>query len=191
MTENYKRGNILQWSEEASEAFIELRMAINNCPKLFWMDDTSPIFLETDASDYGFGAYLYQLVDGMEQPIGFISKSFDERMSRWDVPQKEGYAIFYALQKWEYLLRYRRFTLRTDHDNLTRLKRDHSESNKVQRWFKCFQEFDYELIHIKGSNNKVADAFSRLCAINKKAFTDHDNIVNTKEYLCPLVEIDL
>jgi hypothetical protein len=123
------------------------------------MDDTSPIFLDTDASDYGFGAYLYQIVDVKHHPIGFISKSFIARELNWDVPQKEGYAIFYALNKWDYLLRYRRFTIRTDHDNLTRLKREHGDRNKVQRWFKCFQSFDYTIQHVKGSENIIADSF--------------------------------
>ena len=40
---------------------------------------------------------------------------------------KEGFAIFYALKKWEYLLRNRKFTILTDHRNLTQLRADHGQ----------------------------------------------------------------
>jgi hypothetical protein len=92
------------WSEEAENVFVKIRSAIHECSALFFLDDTSPIFLETDASNYGIGAYLYQVVNGQQKPIGFISKSLHGAELQWDTPQKEGYAIFYALKKWEYLL---------------------------------------------------------------------------------------
>ena len=39
------------------------------------MSGTAPITLHTDASDYGVGGYLFQTVDGVNQPIAFVSKS--------------------------------------------------------------------------------------------------------------------
>ena len=38
------------------------------------MSDTAPITLHTEASDYGVGGYLFQTVDGVNQPIAFVSK---------------------------------------------------------------------------------------------------------------------
>ena len=83
--------------------------AIDECPKLWFLDDHSPIILQTDASDYGIGAYLYQLdkteTSIVEHPVGFISKAIACKHANWDVPMKEGFCIFYALIKFEYLLR--------------------------------------------------------------------------------------
>ena len=78
---------------------------------------------------------------------------------------KEGFAIFYALKKWEYLLRDRKFTILTDHRNLTQLRADHLETNKmVKRWFMAFQEYDIiNWTYVKGADNDVPDQFSRLC----------------------------
>jgi hypothetical protein len=45
---------------------------------LYFPSKDAPIYLYTDASDYGIGAHLYQLVDGVEQPISFISKRFSK-----------------------------------------------------------------------------------------------------------------
>ena len=87
-------------------------------PKLFFYDETAPIFLLTDASDYGIGGYLYQLVDGKEQPVAFVSKSLSGPQLRWPTIQKEAYAVFYCITHLEYLLRDRKFCLMTDHINL-------------------------------------------------------------------------
>ncbi len=65
--------------------------------------------------------------EGKEIPIRFLSKSFDTRMSKWSTIQQEGYAIYYAITSWEYLLRDRKFLVRSDHANLRLL---HAESDK-------------------------------------------------------------
>ena len=160
----------VNWTSECQDAFVDIRQAIDDCPLLWFMDDFSPIFLQTDASEYGIGAYLYQLVkqeDGTskEYPIGFISKSLLSGHDSWDIPMKEGFAIFYALRKWEYLLRGRCFSIKTDHENLTRLRTERSANKMVTRWFVAFQEFDIlDWIFVQGVHNDVPDSFSRLCS---------------------------
>ena len=158
------------WTEACEAAFIDIRQAIDDCPMLWFLDDHSPIFLQTDASDYGIGAYLYQKVlqeDGTtkDYPVGFISKSLVSGHDSWDIPMKEGFAIFYALRKWEYLLRGRRFTILTDHENLTRLRTERSANKMVTRWFTAYQDFDIiEWVHVPAEDNEVPDSFSRLCS---------------------------
>ena len=170
----------IKWGSEHTKSFEALKKAIDECPMLWFMDDESPIYLETDASDYGIGAYLYQRVtleDGTveQRPIAFISKAIPKDRSNWDIPQKEGFAIFYALKKWEYLLRDRQFTIRTDHQNLTRLRVDHDSNKMVKRWFMAFQEYDIlEWQHVPGDENLVADVFSRLCEDMSKDETTDD-----------------
>lgn len=99
MLKAYERNKRLEWTTEAEEAFEEIKRSINECPRLFFLEEESEVHLYTDASDFGIGAHLTQMIHGQENPIGFISKAFDSRMMNWDVPQKEGYAIYYALTK--------------------------------------------------------------------------------------------
>ena len=42
------------------------------------MSNTTPITLHTDASDYSVDGYLFQTVDGIDQPLAFVSKSLDK-----------------------------------------------------------------------------------------------------------------
>jgi hypothetical protein len=163
MVENYKKNQPLKWTPELSQTFENVKKIIGNCPPLFFMEEGLPIYLHTDASDYGMGAYLFQkAMYGPEQPIEFISKSFTRERLRWSVPEKEAFIIYYALQKLEYLLRDEYFILRTDHKNLTYINSEGSA--KVRRWKLAIQEFNFDIEHIAGVDNIVADALSRLCA---------------------------
>ena len=177
MLVNYTRTRKLTWSIEATEAFERIKTAIGDCPTLYFMDTQSPVFLHTDASDYGIGAYLFQVVDGEERPAAFISKTLSETQLRWSTIEKEAYAIFYALTQLQHLIRDRFFTLRTDHNNLTYL--NVHPSAKVLRWKLAIQEYDFAIEHIPGKHNHVADNMSRLCASQKPPKSKHNKEPNT------------
>ena len=165
MLTNYSKAQRLQWSADTTAAFEKTKLVVHECPQLFFLDDVSPIIMETDASQYGIGAHLYQQTkERGNRSIAYLSKAFDARMMRWDTAQKEGYAIYYALIKWEHLLRDRFFTILTDHRNLGYLRDTYGHQGKVQRWFACFQSFDYKLLHLAGDKNAVADGLSRCCS---------------------------
>lgn len=43
---------------------------------------------------------------------------------------------------------------------------DAGSSRKIRRWGIALQEFDFDIQHVPGKDNFVADSFSRLCANN-------------------------
>jgi hypothetical protein len=125
--------------------------------------ENNPVTLETDASDYGIGGVLWQTVGGEKRCVAIYSKSLDATQFNWSTIEKEGYAIFYAFNKWEYMLRDIHFLIKTDHKNLTFVNRDNSQ--KVLRWKLAMQQFDFRVEHIAGKHNIVPDGLSRLCAV--------------------------
>jgi RNase H-like domain found in reverse transcriptase len=80
---------------------------------MHFLNDTDPIFLHTDASDYGIVGYLFQVVARTEHPIAFVSKSLSLSQIRWAVIQKEACAIFFVCMHLKSLLRDRKFILPT------------------------------------------------------------------------------
>jgi transposase InsO family protein len=166
----------LTWTESGIQAFERLKLAITNCQPLWFEDPTRPLHLRTDASDHGIGAILFQFdVEKNIRPIHFLSKALDRRQVRWSVPEKEAYAIHFALTKMEYLLRDRPFILETDHENLTRIYA--SGSPKVYRWHLELQNFPCSIRHIKGADNDIADSLSRLCTTT--AIPDDNDVVSS------------
>ncbi len=119
MIDKYERNRKLIWTDQGRVAFHAIKEAINYCPKLFFINDKDEVVLFTDACDYGLGAVLYQIVEGKMIPICFASKLLSRQELRWSTIEKEAYAIIFAFKKFEYLIRDRKFTLKTDHKNLT------------------------------------------------------------------------
>ena len=164
LLQNYNKTKKIVWTPEAEQAFDLIKSETAKCTTMHFLSDTDPIYLHTDASDYGVGAYLFQLVDGKETPIAFVSKSLNKAQLRWAVIQKEAYAIFYACTYLKSLLRDRLFTIRTDHRNLLYIK-NHSNP-MIIRWLMALSEFSFKIEFIPGVNNNIADSMSRLCRNN-------------------------
>ena len=182
MTEKYKASTKLVWTKEAESAFETMKELIDKCPQLFFHDPNGQIFLQTDASNDGIGAYLFQRIlqaDGtfVDQPIEFISKAFSKEQKRWSTNEQEAYAIFYSCRKLDYLLRDVKFVLQTDHLNLVYVNNE--ASPKVKRWKLALQEYNFDIEHIPGKRNVVADAFSRMCVFD---VTDADTPIE-EEFL--------
>jgi hypothetical protein len=156
-----QKSKYIEWTDEASDGFELLKSAINACPLLYYIDYNLPIILCTDASNYAIGGYLYQISkDNLEQPIRFLSKTLSGAQLRWSTIEKEAFAIYFSLLKMEDLLGGVSFTIKTDHKNLLFLNQ--AGSNKVLNWKLTIQKFDFNIEYIKGSDNIVADTFSRL-----------------------------
>jgi transposase InsO family protein len=164
---NVAKRQPIKWTEERKTAFNALKKSIAECPKLAYLrEGMGEVILQTDASDYGIGAYLFQRMkdpqDGFlkDFPIMFVSKALNKQQLNWSTPEKEAFAIVYAVTKLERYLRDRHFTIQTDHKNLIYI--NSVTNQKVYRWRLLLQEFDYDIMYIKGSNNEVADCLSRI-----------------------------
>jgi hypothetical protein len=176
----------LVWNAAGEKAFIDLKTLISKCPLLYFANDSDPITLMTDASDYGIGGHLFQTVKGQIRTIAFVSKSLTEGQLRWSVIQKEAYAIFYCCTHLEHLLRDRHFTIMTDHKNLIFMSLD--SNAMVIRWYIALQEFDYSLEYVPGPQNATADAMSRLC-VNRLTTTTTPPMSTTVSAIIPDREI--
>jgi hypothetical protein len=115
------------------------------------------------------------VVGEREYPILFMSRSFHGAELNWKTQDKECGAIYKALKKFQYLLYNRHFILETDNKNLTFLNT--ATSSRVYRWKLAIQRYAFNIRHVVGELNVVADAFSRCL------FDNH----STKTYLTQAV----
>ena len=172
LSTQYPGSRKIPWEKHPEEqtAFKKLKNAVWDCPKLFFYDPHLPVHLHTDACNTGIGAYLFQKdADGNELPIAFMSRNLRGAELNWSTFEQECFAIHQALKKFEYLLRDVKFTIRTDHRNLLFLNND--ASSKVLHWKWDIQQFNFDVQHIPGRDNIVADLYSRLCTIQSDRTT--------------------
>ncbi|CAM4572737.1 unnamed protein product [Lepidochelys olivacea] len=157
-----KQPNAVQWTGKCQKAFNKLKATLMSDPILRAPDFDKPFLVTTDASERGVGAVLMQKGPDQEfHPVVFLSKKLSERESHWSVTEKECYAIVYALEKLRPYVWGRRFHLQTDHAALKWLHTVKETNKKLLRWSLALQDFDFDIQHISGASNKVADALSR------------------------------
>lgn len=147
-----------QWSEESTEAFNALKQAMSCTPVLRLPDYSQEFTVETDASNSGIGAVLTQ----QGHPLAFFSKALGPRGQAMSTYEKELMAVVAAVKKWSSYLMDKHFFIKTDHWALKFLT-DQKISNLLQqKWISKLLGYNYTIIYRKGTDNKVADALSRM-----------------------------
>eukprot|EP00731_Ephydatia_muelleri_P010418 Em0005g1004a len=115
-----------------------------------------------DASNYGIGAVLSQISnDGSECVIAYASRSLSRQEQRYCVTQRELLAIVEFVQHFRQYLLGRQFRLRTDHGSLVWVRNFKEPEGQLARWLERLEEYDFTVIHRRGSQHSNADALSR------------------------------
>lgn len=154
--------SMVTWNAAADDAFIAIRNAIANAPQLAFLQTEGKVKLYTDASEYAIGAHLVQVDSaGVEKTVAFFSQVLSAQRRRWNVSEKEMFAVIAAVDKLHTYIGGRPFTVVTDHRNLT-FWRTTSASSKVERWRQLLSTYDITWELLPGEENVVADSLSRL-----------------------------
>jgi transposase InsO family protein/predicted aspartyl protease len=152
-----------KWTEECQVAFDFLKESLMVVPLLVYPDTNKPYVLYTDASDNCIGACLTQESDeGEEKPIYFLSHKLSPTQTRWSTIEKEGFAIYYALQKLDLYLHGSQFVIRTDHKPLKYILDAKMENKKIARWALSVAGYNCKVEYIEGKENHCADLLSRI-----------------------------
>ena len=152
-----------KWTSECQTAFDFLKESLTVVPLLAYPDTNKPYVLYTDASNNCIGACLTQKTDNEEEkPIYFLSQKLSPTQMRWSTIEKEGYAIYYALQKLDHYLHNARFTIKTDHKPLKYILDSPMQNKKIQLWALSIAGYNTQVEYIKGTENHCADLLSRI-----------------------------
>lgn len=157
------------WSQECDDAFHYLKNSLINPPILKYPDYTKQFCITTDASAIACGAVLTQEYDGAQMPIAFASRAFTPGERNKSTPEQELAAIHWALNHFKPYVYGVKFVLRTDHRPLIYMCSLKNPSSKLLRMRLDIDEFDFEIEHIRGTDNVIADALSR---VDYKDFQD-------------------
>lgn len=155
----------VNWSQECQRSFNNLKAALVSAPILAYADFSLPFRLYTDASFDGLGAVLAQVQDGKERVIAYASRSLhpaernDQNYSSFKL---ELLALKWAVtEKFKDYLYGAKFTVFTDNNPLVHL--DTARLGAVeQRWVAQLANFEYTIKYCPGTQNRSADALSRL-----------------------------
>jgi hypothetical protein len=134
-----------------------LKQLLTSASILRIADQNEDFVVCTDACKEGLGGVLSQ--NGFV--ICYEPKKFKEHEKNYETHDLEMAFIVHAIKKWRHYLMGKRFELMTDHNGLKYLFDQPTLNVRQSRWLEFLCEYDFDIKHIKGKENKVADAFSR------------------------------
>ena len=158
-TELMAKNAAFGWGPSQVEALEVVKAALKESCYLQAPTDEDPFVLATDASGTGIGATLMQLRGDQLVVLEYGSRKLTAVERRWDVRERELFAVKFFISKWECYLITRHFVVLTDHKNLQYLNTQ--VVGKVARWSLYLQQFDFAVMYIEGDNNYIADWLSR------------------------------
>jgi len=158
----------IQWNTEAEEAFEKCKQQLADATLLAHPITNATLALKTDASSTAMGAVLEQNNNGIWEPLGFFSKKFSPTQENYSTYDRELQAIYSGLKYFQQLVEGRKLLIKTDHKPLTYafLQKSSKSTPRQTRQLDFISQFSTEIIYIKGNDNTIADALSRMNAIN-------------------------
>ena len=121
------------------------------------------IFVTTDASDIRTGGVLsWGATWETARPVAYDSMQLNPAQKNYPVHEKELLAVVRALRKWRADLLGSHVYVYTDHKTLENFDRQKDLSRRQARWQEYMSQFDITFVYVKGEDNSVADALSRL-----------------------------
>ena len=157
-------------------AFNRVKKIIAEEVLLTFPNPNIPYDIETDASDTQMGAVIRQ----QGKTIAFFSRKLSSAQLKYPTIDKEMLCIVEVLKEYRTILWGANINIYTDHINLTR----HTiTSNRIMTWRMLCEEFSPVFHYIKGPDNTIADALSRLPFEEKKG--DSTSSVSKTEDIKP------
>jgi len=141
---------------------MELGEGLKNAPFMDYPTANGKFTLISDASKTSTGYIPNQeSEEGVENLIACGGRSLHPAERNYTITELELLSIIEALDKYRHYLLDRNFIIKSDHISLQFLNSlKDSGAGRLHRWSLRLQQYNYNLIHVRGINNNVADALS-------------------------------
>ena len=162
------------FTKEHEQALEALRKEILSGVHLWAQDPDIPLQLETDGSDDGWGAVLFQEVEGERRVIKMWSKKWDTEAWHKKPPyHREAKAWMNGMELAMPFTLFNKHPIEcyTDHSPLTWIKHTSGKGPVSQFIVDKLSLVDYNMHYIRGPDNKVADALSRYPMLGPRTLT--------------------
>ncbi|XP_023316038.1 uncharacterized protein LOC111693963 [Trichogramma pretiosum] len=163
-----KGSQLITWTPDLEKAFVRCRGSIATATQLSHPRLGAPLGLFTDASGTAVGACLNQWINDAWHPLAFFSKKLSPKEASWPAYYRELLAVYTAVQHFRHALEGYTFKIYTDHKPLIHaftLKKEKLPPIQLNQ-LSFISQFSTDIVYIRGAENVVADALSRVEAVS-------------------------
>ena len=164
-----KSDTVWAWESEQQTAFEKTKTVLTTLPVLAYFDKNKDHIIQTDASKTGLGAVLLQ--EG--QPVVYASRTLTDTECRYSNIERELLSVVFGLERLHHYTFGKPITVETDHQLLTSIwkKTIATSSPRLQRLLLRLAQYDVNIEYLRGKENVIADALSRVTS-TKTEHTD-------------------
>ena len=143
---NHKKA-LVKWDSECQLAFDKLKDLCIKTPILAYADYRKPFQLQTDASDFGLGAILYQIdYSGHQRVIAYASHSLSNMERNYPTHKLEFLALKWAVtDRFHEYLHGGQFDVYTDYNPLTYILTSAKLDATGQCWVASLANYDFRI----------------------------------------------
>ena len=128
-----------------------------SCP-----DIAKPFIVDCDASDFGIGGVLSQVIRlRVEQFISYFSRTLSIPERKYAMTRNKMLTLVDSLRHFRCYILGRNFKVRTDHSTLQWRRTFKEPVYKVTMWIERLAEYDFDIEHRPGKQHANADALCR------------------------------
>ncbi|CAB0037070.1 unnamed protein product [Trichogramma brassicae] len=154
-------------ANEQQRAFEALKKALTEAPVLVRPDFARPFILQCDASAFAIGGVLSQVFNDGEHPIVYVSRVLTSAERNYMTSEKECLALLWTIRKLRPYLEGYKFIAMTDHSRLQYLRNLKDLTGRLARWALEMQQWEFEIVHLRGKVHELPDALSRAYETNE------------------------
>ncbi|MCO5591325.1 hypothetical protein L7F22_045307 [Adiantum nelumboides] len=170
------KGVTFKWTTKEITAFKHLKETLTSDPVIILPDLLKPFVVQCDACGNSLGAVLMQ--DG--RVVAYESRVFSDRERTLQIYEKEMLAIMHALYSWKHFLLGADFIVQTDHQTLRYFLTQAKLSEQHMRWANFLSMFHFQIVHVEGKKNVVADALLRKPQVSAVSISYHNELEEMK-----------
>jgi hypothetical protein len=157
ITSLQNKGPLFEWTPYCARSFQQLKNLLTSAPILRIVHPNVDFVVCMDACKEALSGVLSH--NG--NVVCYESRNLKEKERLYATHDLDLATIVHALNMWQHYLMGKRFELRKDHCGLKYLFGQQSFNSRQIRWFDFLSEYDFDIRHIRGQENKVVDALSK------------------------------
>jgi hypothetical protein len=172
ITNILKKYNEVKWNVEAKASFEHIKKAIGEAPVLASPDYTKEFLIFSFTSEHTIAMVVLQKnEEGFKQPITFFNKSLRDAELRYDIREKQAYAMVKALKDFRTYVLHSKIIAYMPTNAIKYILVQSDSEGRRGRWLAKIQEFDLEvkptkLVKGQGMAKLLAESNFRALGIN-------------------------
>jgi hypothetical protein len=172
ITNMLKKGNEIKWIPEARKSFEDIKVALTKAPVLASPNFEKDFILFSFTSEHTIVGVLLQKDDqNFEKPIAYYNKTLRDAPLKYDIMEKQAYALVKALKEFRVYILHSHTTAYVPNNSVKDILTQPDPEGKRGKWIAVLLEYDLEikptkLIKGQGLGKMMAQTNCELLGIN-------------------------